>query len=240
MILVIQIVLWMASGVIMSWFHIETVRGEHTTAHQIAPELDPYNYVAPGGVIAREDGALELTLRHFQGIPVYEVITASGATLYDAESGDKISPIDEDTAREIAERDFDGDGEIVRIALLEETPQEYRRSLPVWRADFNDKRNTRLYISPETGKVISRRNDIWRLYDFFWMLHIMDYDEREDFNNPLVKIASAAGLIFVLTGLYLLFVRGGRKILVRDTQRIFGHSNSKPPESKTPPEADGA
>lgn len=212
LILVIQIVLWMASGVIMSWFHIETVRGEHTTAHQIAPELDPYNYVAPGGVIAREDGALELTLRHFQGIPVYEVITASGATLYDAESGDKISPIDEDTAREIAERDFDGDGEIVRIALLEETPQEYRRSLPVWRADFNDKRNTRLYISPETGKVISRRNDIWRLYDFFWMLHIMDYDTRTEVNHPLLQWSSIVATLFGITGIWLVFVSLRRRL----------------------------
>ena len=218
----------------MSWFHIETVRGEHTTAHQIQPELDPYNYVAPGGVIAREDGSLTLTLRHFQGNPVYEVKTTSGAALYDAETGEKISPIDEATAREIAERDFDGEGEVIRIALLEKTPHEYRKALPVWRADFDDQRNTRLYISPDTGDVVSRRNDIWRVYDFFWMLHIMDYDEREDFNNPLIKIASAAGLIFAISGLYLLFVRGGRKVIVRDVKHFMYGS-----QSKTPSDEDG-
>ena len=38
------------------------------------------------------------------------------------------------------------------------------------------------YISATTGSVLERRNDTWRWWDFFWMLHIMDYDERENVN----------------------------------------------------------
>ena len=52
--------------------------------------------------------------------------------------------------------------------------------------------------------MIARRNDVWRLYDFFWMLHIMDYRERSNFNHPLVIAASAGAVLLTLTGLVLL------------------------------------
>lgn len=60
--------------------------------------------------------------------------------------------------------------------------------------------------------MLARRNRIWRLYDFFWMLHIMDYDERENFNNPLIRAFAATGLLFALSGLFLVAQRvtGGR------------------------------
>ena len=34
-----------------------------------------------------------------------------------------------------------------------------------------------------------------------WMLHIMDFDERDDFNTPLLQISALLGLILALTGL---------------------------------------
>jgi uncharacterized iron-regulated membrane protein len=82
---------------------------------------------------------------------------------------------------------------------------------------FDDRLKTRLYISPETGEIESRRNKIWRLYDFFWMLHIMDYDERENFNNPLLKIAAVTGTLFAVTGFYLvivLFLKGRYRLAI--------------------------
>ena len=60
----------------------------------------------------------------------------------------------------------------------------------MWRVDFDDSRHTTIYVSPQTGKVVGRRNTIWRVYDFFWMLHIMDYSARDNFNNPLVVTAA--------------------------------------------------
>ena len=35
---------------------------------------------------------------------------------------------------------------------------------------------------------------------FLWMLHIMDFDTRDDFNHPLLQIAAALGLIIALSG----------------------------------------
>ena len=45
---------------------------------------------------------------------------------------------------------------------------------------------------------------LWRVFDFVWMLHIMDYDERDDFNHPLLLITAGTALLFVFTGLWML------------------------------------
>jgi hypothetical protein len=37
-----------------------------------------------------------------------------------------------------------------------------------------------------------------------WMLHIMDYEQRTDAHNLLLKTAQLTGLTFAITGLWLL------------------------------------
>jgi uncharacterized iron-regulated membrane protein len=212
----VQVLLWMLSGVVMSWYHLDLVRGERSMFAAVAPELEATAYASPGGVVAQMDGATSLELRSFMNRPVYEAKGIDGMALFNAMTGEKISPISEKIARAVAEQDYVGDGEIVKIALLSDPPHEYRKDLPVWRADFDDGLHTRLYISQDTGAVISRRNDVWRIFDFFWMLHIMDYGERTNFNNPLIKAASAAGLLFAVTGLIMVVMKKGRNQIARD------------------------
>jgi uncharacterized iron-regulated membrane protein len=74
------------------------------------------------------------------------------------------------------------------------------RSLPVWRVAYSEPESVSLYIDPWTGELLARRTDRWRIFDFLWMLHIMDFDTRDDFNHPLLQIASALGLIVALSG----------------------------------------
>ncbi|MEM9495132.1 MAG: PepSY domain-containing protein [Pseudomonadota bacterium] len=216
----VQLFLWMLSGVVMTWFDLDLVRGERGAFTPAPIELETTSYASPGGVIAQSNGATRLELRTFLGRPVYEVEDVDGEALFDARSGARISPITEEQARNVAEDDFVGDAEIMSIALLDDPPQEYRGAAPVWRADFDDRLRTRLYVSPATGEIAARRNAVWRLYDFFWMLHIMDYGERKNFNNPLVKTASAAGLVFAVSGLALVVMRNGRRKIVRDVRRL--------------------
>ncbi|HEY5612201.1 MAG TPA: 2Fe-2S iron-sulfur cluster-binding protein, partial [Lysobacter sp.] len=63
---------------------------------------------------------------------------------------------------------------------------------------------TTLYVSAQDGRILERRNDSWRVFDFVWMLHIMDYTGRQDFNNPLVIMAASGGLWIALSGFWLL------------------------------------
>lgn len=208
LILGVQVLLWMASGVVMSWFPIELVRGETNAYSAPAAVLEPATYASPGGVLARAEGATSLELTHFLGRPVYIARGPNGpAGLFDAASGERLSPLSEELARKVAGRDYLGDGEIVRARLMSFPPHEYRGERPVWRVDFNDRLHTRIYVSQNSGEVRARRNDIWRLYDFFWMLHIMDYGDRTNFNNPLIMAASMTGFIFALSGMIIVIYR---------------------------------
>jgi len=227
LILGVQVLLWMLSGVIMSWFHISLVRGETNSFPAVAPELNTTSYASPGGVIAQADGVTSLELRSFLGRPVYEIVAASGPALFDAMSGDKISPITQEMARQVAKTDYVGDAEIISVKLMRNPPHEYRRDKPVWRADINDRLRTRIYVSHSTGEITARRNDIWRVYDFFWMLHIMDYGERDNFNNPLIKAASAAGLVFAISGMIIVFMRLGRGRYGNDAALVFGNAKRR-------------
>ncbi len=222
LILGVQVLLWMASGVVMSWFPIELVRGETSAFSAPDTPLDAQTYASPGGIIAQAEGPVSLELRRFLGRPVYLTRGPGAAGLYDASTGEKLTPLKEDMARRVAAQDYVGDGEIVRAAMMTYPPKEYRGERPVWRIDYNDRFHTRLYISPTTGEVRARRNDIWRLYDFFWMLHIMDYKEREDFNNPLLIAASAAGLVFAMSGIIIVVYRLRRGRFGNDLMLIAG------------------
>ncbi len=204
----VQVLVWMLSGAVMSFFPIEKVRGEDNIAHQEPLRLDGLaGLIAPDAAAsAAGGGATAITLTGLAGEPVYEVKTAGGATsLVDARTGAVISPISEALARRIAEADFAGDLAAVSADYVTAEGGDYRGRLPAWRVQFADDDDTRIYVAAHDGRVAARRNGTWRLYDFFWMLHIMDYETREDFNTPLLVIASLLGLAVALSGIALLW-----------------------------------
>lgn len=210
----IQVVLWILGGLVMSWFPIERVRGEHNIADAPTPVIDPEVALVPPGVILEAAGAdvVEVKLRHLLSRPVYEVAVREGrARLYDAQTGALLTPLAEDFARRIALADFKGEAKVLSARLLTEDVIEYRKDLPVWRMILDDEEQTHLYVSPDTGGVVARRNAVWRFYDFFWMLHIMDYKERTDFNNPLIVTFSIIAVILSVSGILLLFYRFSKR-----------------------------
>jgi hypothetical protein len=212
----------------MSWFPIELVRGE-TSAFQSEPiALEAQAYASPGGVIAQAEGVTSVELRRFMGRPVYLAKWPGGAAaIYDAQSGEKLTPLKEAQARKVAEQDYVGSGKIIRATLMNNPPHEYRGAAPVWRMDLDDRLHTRIYVSPDAGEVRARRNDIWRVYDFFWMLHIMDYKDRDNFNNPLVMAASVTGMIFAISGMWIVILRLGRGRYNHDLMLFTGRHRHK-------------
>ena len=106
-------------------------------------------------------------------------------------------------ALEVAEANYSGDGAGRNPSRVSQNSTEYRGRLPAWRVDFDDKAETTLYVAADNGDVVTRRNRIWRIYDFAWMLHIMDYRDRTDFNQPLLVWASVLAFVVALSGLYL-------------------------------------
>lgn len=210
--LAVQVLLWMASGAFMSLVDMDVVRGGRTLAPSTAPMLEARRYFPPGGVIAAQGAVESITLKIWNGRPVYVVQTFAGERLFDAATGEALSPIGEAAAIEIARKSYLGEGDVVRARLLQEAPVDWRGELPVWRIDIDDAARTRVYVSPSTGEALAHRNALWRIYDFFWMLHIMDYDGRNDYSNPLIRIFSVCAVLFSITGIALVVnrLRSGR------------------------------
>src|SRR3546814_1360233 len=63
-------------------------------------------------------------LKRFMGDAVYEVRQADTITLVDAHSGARLSPLNEETARQLAQSLYTGDAPILKTELVTEAPQE--------------------------------------------------------------------------------------------------------------------
>jgi hypothetical protein len=85
--------------------------------------------------------------------------------------------------------------------------------------EFDHPSNTRVYVSVDRGLVTARRNQTWRVFDFLWMFHIMDYEARDDINNLLLRLLSIFGLATVISG-YLLW--GSTSRFLRRRRRSIG------------------
>ncbi|MDQ8757391.1 PepSY domain-containing protein [Sphingosinicella sp. LHD-64] len=201
----VQVVLWTVTGVYMVVVHIDTIHGDHLVRAPIAEPFDLAAVTPPARIAAAAPGASELRLQRLLDRPVWRVETPDGAALYDAASGARLAPLAERAIRTLARRIYAGRGDIVAVRLLTEAPLEMQsRAPPYWQVEFEGWNRPTLYLSPMTGELISRRHALWRVFDFAWMLHIMDYEDRTNVNNPLLRIATWSALAMALSGAWLL------------------------------------
>lgn len=143
------------------------------------------------------------------GQPTYLVESGGKRISIDATSGMPSPPIDAASAERFAQQYYTGSSDVVRSALIETNPPSElgARRLPIWRVDFDDLWQTTFYISAGTGELVTRRHALWRVFDFVWMLHIMDYDEREDVNNWILRLVASLGFLLVVTGVWYMYYR---------------------------------
>lgn len=212
-----QLVVWAMSGFFMVAVHIDIIHGD-MLVKPVEPALGPWldDVVPIHELVARYPGTGAVSLISRNGQPVYQLEGEQGQQWLDATSGKPMPRLSAAQAAVVASRHYAGDAAVSRTALIENDPpgEIAFLPLPVWRIDFADAWGTSFYIDPQTGHFMTRRHTLWRVFDFLWMLHIMDYDTREDINNPVLRIAATAALLLVLTGawlLYLRFVPAGRR-----------------------------
>lgn len=203
----LQLLMWTSSGLMFAWLDHHQVSGE-----QLAAVPDPLPLGAeirlsdPNAWMAQHAGQAirEISLRPLNGEWVYRITHADGAELRDATDG-KRTRIDSAAARILALSHYRGNGRLIDVTYLPQPTLETRTAGATWRAAFDDDAGTSLYFSADDGTLVVARTDQWRIFDFFWMLHTMDYSGRDDFNNPLVILAGSAALWIALTGVLLLF-----------------------------------
>lgn len=210
----IQLVAWSAGGLIFSTHSISWVRGERGMRKEPSPPLPLADVRVSPGEAARSlgTGATSLELRTLLGRPVYEVRGRGSTALVDATTGAVLS-IDDDLAIRIARADRAPSPPVASVAMIESAPPIEYRGLPVpaWRVALADDDATAIYVDARTGTIRARRNAAWRRFDWFWMLHTMDYGGRDDFNHPLLIAFAALGLTGVLSGWAVWIVRVRRR-----------------------------
>jgi uncharacterized iron-regulated membrane protein len=210
----LQVLAWVLGGVVMTAIPIERVRSEHHVA-KFQPDALPADGLVGHGAAAAALGItpVEATLKSSLRGPLWVLKDAEGKThVADARTGRHVAPLPEKEVRFLAGAQYQGEGKPAAVRWFAEPPQEVGRPGPLWRVDFDDAERTSFYVSPETGEVVSRRSNVWRFYDFFWRLHILDFKTGDDFNHPLIIAAAVLSLPMAVTGLIILVIRLGRDV----------------------------
>ncbi|MDH0864621.1 hypothetical protein [Mitsuaria sp. GD03876] len=200
----VQALLWMASGVYMTLLPIERVRGQHLVRIDDAPLVVDAARLEAAELVARHPGLEGFRLKQWLGREVYELRAGGRTWLVDARDGEALGPLPREQIAERARAIYQGEGALVEVSWLTRAPREVaHRPVPMWAARFDDRGATTLYFSPETGELLARRHAAWRWFDVLWMLHIMDYDQRSDANNTLLRVAAALGVVFAVGSAWL-------------------------------------
>ena len=202
----IQALLWMISGLYMVVVPLEVIHGDHL-AHVPTQHLAASADRMPQARLHDAyPGITSVRLKVLLEKEVYEIRQGKQFSLVDAVTGKTISPIDRATVLALADAAYAGEGSVRGVEWVIRAPSEVgSRPVPLWAVHYDDAGKDTLYFSPFSGELVARRHELWRWFDFLWMFHIMDYEERANVNNSLLRAASITGLAFALSGAWLLF-----------------------------------
>ena len=214
-----QLMVWTATGLFFAAVHLTAVRADylvHPADHVTPVDLRQVKITSADALKSvAEDAPFDVTLKMIGGQPLYVVRGEIGTFLVSAETGDQVI-VDEQFARKIAAERWVNPDPILSVAHLDAAPQESNVKGEVWAAHFKGDGNPTLYISAVDGRTSNPRVDLWRLYDFLYGLHLMDYADHENYNTPWMVALAVLALSSVLFGVALLVHRFTRGLIKRD------------------------
>ena len=202
----VQIFVWIATGLFFTIVPIEQIRSEHRVRELAPLTLTLQDVAATSAAI--DGGAtapIRLTLENRpEGARIVADYADGSAALFDARSGARLSPLTAETALAVARARINTSAPVASSTLITTESPEYRAALPAWRIEFNEPEKLAVYVAVNTGQVTARRSELWRVYDFLWALHIMDYRDHENFNHAPIIIVSLLALLSTLAGIALI------------------------------------
>ena len=180
----IQLLLWTVSGIYFAFNKIELIRGEQ---YRLATNVEYriFDRLGQQVIASNKDG--NIVYRTYPDGNLLEKLSAEEAKLI-ASIKTSLEPVS-------------------ATLITKSSPgSEYRgRSLPIYQITTTSKDDINLYLDPLSGDVLAIRSDSWRMWDFLWSLHIMDYDQRDNINNFLLRLFSILALVSSISGILLFF-----------------------------------
>jgi len=180
----IQLLLWTVSGIYFAFNKIEMVRGEQ---YRLPLETEYRIFKRLGQeIIETNNNGVKTYSSHPQNFQVDMLLPEEAITI--AKEKTSLNP--------------------VSVSLIEKVERgvEYRgRRLPIYKVSTDTDDGINIYVDSMTGDIAAIRSDSWRVWDLLWALHIMDYQDRDNINNILLKIFSVLALVSSITGIVLFF-----------------------------------
>lgn len=203
----LQCVIWSITGAYMVALNIDYIHGDSlVNQSNISLTSTDVNYEL-NQLYGDYPKAKEIELTYLLDRVVYRFIENKQYYLLSADIGKLLSPINEEYAVAIAKHLYvNPKATINYIRLISESPpfELSGRHLPVWQIDFNDFASPTFYISSRTGKLVTKRHTFWRVFDWMFSFHVMDYVE-EDASNKLLLLFSILALVASLFGVVLTY-----------------------------------
>jgi hypothetical protein len=217
----VQFLLWTVGGLYFSWTNIEEIRGEHLRHGEHGLNFE--GETAPPSIamkrVSEETHARTIqavSLSQVLGEPYYKIDFEDSdgkqsTVMADAFTGELREPFTEKEAVKIAAAEMSKPSEVVSTELLTESDvgghHEYRdKPLPAYAITYSRPSDTIVYVSKHAGRVESVRTNAWRVFDFFWLFHTLDFYGRDNINNYVLRAFSVLGLVTIFSGYLLFFI----------------------------------
>ncbi|MDA9212076.1 hypothetical protein N9O84_00010 [Gammaproteobacteria bacterium] len=196
----IQLLLWTISGIYFSFNKIELVRGEQYIEVVEKPiNLSAINFNIPNSenisIINRLDKEIV-------------IVSTKSSKRYLDKNG---NPLEKLSIKE-AMKSVEIKTTLLPLEVIEITDRksgsEFRgRSLPIYKVESKNTKNDdiNVYVNIYSGEIMAIRSPQWRIWDLMWGFHIMDWKDRDNINNLLLKVFSILALVSSITGLILFF-----------------------------------
>lgn len=226
LILGIQFLAWTIGGLYFSWTKIEKIRGEDIRVEKHVLPIQAQNPSLGILLDSLQRSNPQISFRNIQVIEIldkayYQIqleTPQKKVLLFEMQTLLPKLPLSEQEAKQVAKTSLKNSSEILKVEYLATAHghHEYReKPLPAYAITFGKPNHTTVYVSTELGTVQSYRNNFWRVFDFLWMMHTMDYENRDNINNWASRIFSVFGLITILSGFILYYITSKFKIRVR-------------------------
>lgn len=214
----VQFLFWTLGGLYFSWTNIKEIRGDNIRRAE-PPLKISQSEISLSSIINKLkynkglDSVKSVQVVDILGISYYQIGYFNDGfvkyLLVNTNTGITKTTISKEEAILIAQSRLNVNASPSSVGLITNTNghHEYReKPLPAYAVKFEGNIHTTVYVAANLGTVQTLRNNKWRVFDFLWMLHVMDYENRDNINNWILRIFSILGLVTIASGFILYFL----------------------------------